>query len=124
MKAKHLMIREVMTARPEMSVEDALRLMVERHISGLPVVDAEGRVVGVFSGTDALAREGKQVGDLMTAPAITVDQECTVEEVAVLLAAKDINRVPVVHEGRLAGIISRADIVRYVATKWAWHEAR
>ncbi len=124
MKAKHIMNRQVVTAHPDMSVHEATQLLVARHISGLPVVDAQGRVVGVFSTTDAIARTGETVGEVMTTPAISVDDDCPIEEVATLLAAKDINRVPVLHEGRLVGIISRADIVRYVATKWAWHEVR
>ncbi len=124
MKAKHIMNRHVVTARPEMSIGEATQLLVARHISGMPVVDEQGRVVGVFSTTDAISRAGEKVGEVMTTPAIWVDDDCSIEEVATLLAAKDINRVPVLHEGRLVGIISRADIVRYVATKWAWHEAR
>jgi CBS domain-containing protein len=114
------MTRQVISARPEMAIAEAKQLMVAHHISGLPVVDREGRVVGVFSSTDAIARSGVTVSDVMTVPAVTVSQDCSIEEVATLLAAKDINRVPVVSEGRLVGIISRADIVRYVATKWAW----
>lgn len=124
MKAKHLMNQRVVTARPDMAVDEARKLLISHHISGLPVVDEHGRVVGVFSLTDALSREGTKVGEMMTSPAISVNQETPIEEVATLLAAKDINRVPVLHEGRLVGIISRADIVRYVATKWAWQEAR
>lgn len=123
MKAKHLMNQRVITARPEMTTDEATDLLVAYHVSGMPVVDASGRVIGVYSATDAISRSGASVGDVMTTPAICVDAESPIEEVAVLLAAKDINRVPVVHEGRLVGIISRADIVRYVATKWAWHGA-
>lgn len=119
-KAKHLMTRNVVTARPEMPIAEATELLVAYHISGLPVVDADGVVLGVYSATDALARQGTLVREVMTTPPIVVDQDCPIEEVAALLAAKDINRVPVVSEGRLVGIVSRADIVRYVATKWAW----
>jgi CBS domain-containing protein len=124
MKAKHIMNRAVVTARPEMTVEEVRQLLVAHHISGLPVVDEQGQVIGVFSTTDAIAKSGGIVGEVMTAPAVTVDQECSIEEVATVLAAMDVNRVPVLHGGRLVGIISRADIVRYVATKRAWHEAR
>ena len=124
MKAKHLMSKQVVTAHPTMTVVTVTAILVANHISGLPVVDEDRVVVGVFSTTDALARSGDRMSDVTTSPAITVDQECPIEEVAALLAVKDINRVPVLSEGRLVGIISRADIVRYVATKWAWHEAR
>ena len=123
MKAKHIMNRHVVAARLEMTVAEVDELLVGHHISGLPVLDEHGRVVGIFSLTDAVARGGRTVREAMTAPAICVEDDCPIEEVAALLAAKDINRVPVLHEGRLVGIISRTDIVRYVATKWAWHEA-
>ncbi|MHB1007333.1 MAG: CBS domain-containing protein [Chloroflexota bacterium] len=124
MKAKHLMNTRVITARPEMTVAEVTALLVANHISGLPVVDDDRVVLGVYSTTDAITRSGECMREVMTTPAVYVDQECPIEEVAALLAAKDINRVPVLSEGRLVGIISRADIVRYVATKWAWHGAR
>jgi len=57
----------------------------------------------------------------MTSPAVVVGEEAGIEEVAALMAAKDINRLPVVRNCQLVGIISRADIVRYVATRHAWH---
>ena len=122
MKVKHIMTRDVIAGRPELSVEEARELMCRHHISGLPVIDAEGNVVGVFSQTDALTKEGRRVSDLITSPAVTVDEEAGIKEVAALMAARDINRVPALREGRLTGIISRADVVRYVATSHAWVE--
>lgn len=124
MKAAHIMTRRVITAGPGMSIGEATRILSECHISGLPVVDEEGRVIGVFSATDAISKRGDVVGDVMTAPAITVEPDTSMEEVAALLSAKDINRLPVIEEGRLVGIICRADIVRYLATRRAWAEAR
>lgn len=124
MKAMHVMTRLVVTATPKMSVNDAAELLTEYHISGLPVVDAEGRVVGIFSSTDALGKRGEFVSEVMTCPAITVEPETCVEELATLLAAKNINRLPVVQGGRLVGIVCRADLVRYLATRRAWAEAR
>jgi CBS domain-containing protein len=124
MKAKLLMTREVITTSPESEVGAATRLLLQHHISGVPVVDSLGAVVGVFSTTDALAKQGQLVKDVMTSPAVCVGPDTSMEEVATLLVAKDINRVPVVQEGRLVGIICRADIVRYVASKHAWAEAR
>ncbi|MBI4316940.1 MAG: CBS domain-containing protein [Chloroflexi bacterium] len=124
MRVKHIMNREVIVGRPEMLVEEANELMQQHHISGLPVVDEEGSVLGVFSQTDALIKAGQCIGDSMTSPAVTLDQEAGIKEAAALMAAKDINRLPVLRQGRLVGLVSRADIVRYVATHHAWVEPR
>lgn len=123
MRVKYVMTRNVVAGRVDTSVEDAKELLRLHHISGLPVLDADGVVVGVFSQTDALHRVGHLLGDLMTSPAVTVDEETSIRDVAAIMAAKDINRVPVVSQGRLVGIISRADVVRYVATHHAWDKA-
>lgn len=120
MKVKYIMTRDVIVGRPDMSVEEARDLMLEHHISGLPIVDEKAQVVGIFSQTDALTKEGRYVKDLMTAPAITLEETALIKEAAALMAAKDINRIPVLRQGQLVGMISRADIVRYVATHQAW----
>ncbi|MCL4466550.1 MAG: CBS domain-containing protein [Chloroflexi bacterium] len=124
MKAKFLMTQEVITVGPDADIDEATKLLLQHHISGVPVVNETGEVVGVFSTTDVLARRGQLVRDVMTSPAVCVGPDTSMEEVATLLVAKDINRVPVVQEGRLVGIVCRADIVRYVASKRAWVEAR
>ena len=67
-----------------------------------------------------IAREGATVGEVMTSPPITVSDEASIVSVASVLASAAINRVPVLQEGRLVGIISRADIVRFVATRSEW----
>jgi CBS domain-containing protein len=120
MKAKYIMTRKVITCGTDTTVEEAKDLMCGCHVSGLPVTDANGRVVGIFSQTDALRREGRCVGDLMTPAVVAVEEEAGIEEVATLMAAKDVNRIPVLREGHLVGIISRADVIRYVATPHAW----
>ncbi|MHB1132408.1 MAG: CBS domain-containing protein [Chloroflexota bacterium] len=120
MKASTVMTRQVIMARPEMSLDEATELLVAHHISGVPVVDEDGQVVGVFSVTDALARQGATVREVMTSPAVCVGPDTTLDEVAAVIVAKDINRVPVVVEGRLVGIIGRADLVRSLACRRAW----
>lgn len=120
MNARYIMSRDVVTGRLDMALEEALDLLRQRHISGLPVIDEEGHVVGVFSQTDALNRSGDKLSQLMTSPAVTVDEDTSIKDIAALMAAKDINRVPVVRQGRLVGIVSRADVVRYLATQHAW----
>jgi len=119
----YIMTRHVIIARPDMSVEEAKELMQQNHVSGLPVVSEDARVVGVFSQTDVLGKDGRYVRELMTTPAVMVEEGTTIKEAAALMAAKDINRLPVMRQGHLVGVVSRADIVRYVATHHAWAES-
>lgn len=120
MRVKYIMTRDVIIGRQDTSLDGARELLRQGHISGLPVVDEGNRVVGVFSQTDALTKVGHTIGEIMTSPAVTVDENASIQEVAALMAAKDINRIPVLRQGTLVGIISRADVVRYVATHHAW----
>jgi CBS domain-containing protein len=122
MNAKELMTEKVVTARPQMTVAETREMILAYHVSGLPVVDDDGQVLGIVSERDLLARDGRTAGDIMTSPAITVADDASAASVASVLAANAINRVPVVREKRLVGIVSRADIIRYVAARpsvWA-----
>jgi len=148
MRASDVMTRGVITAIPEMTVHELAELLSERAISGVPVVDAAGRAVGLVSegdllhraetGTDrrtvrrrtrwfditdsgqAQARDyikshGARVADIMTRNVISVDEATELAEVASLLETHRIKRVPVMHDGQLVGIISRANLVRALA---------
>ena len=134
-----VMTREVISVPLDAHVHEAESLLFRHRISGLPVVDGEGRVVGVVSEQDFLYRledpglftfmdrlkhylhkkkydrkvRGNKVEDLMTSPAVTVREDLPIHLAAMLLVEKKINRLPVVDaEGRLAGIVSRADLIR------------
>ena len=122
MKAKIIMTQDVVVAHPDMSLHEAKDLLRRHNITGLPVVDDQRRVLGVLSCSDLVKKKGDRVRQLMTSPAITVDEDATVEEVAALMATNDVNQIPVLRQGRLVGIIARADIVRYVAARHAWLE--
>jgi CBS domain-containing protein len=146
MTARYLMNRPVVTVGPDANVVEIARLMRDHNISGLPVVDHEKRVLGIVSEGDLLRRHeigtaerrsswwldlladpierakdytrtrGNLVRDIMSSPAITVDEDATIGEIADTLQRHGIKRVPVVRDGRLVGIISRADVVQLVAT--------
>ena len=75
MKAKYIMTHDVIVTHPDMTVQDATELLRQHHITGLPVVDKQGRVVGVFSLSDAALKRGRRVGEVMTSPAFTVSEE-------------------------------------------------
>jgi len=117
--AKDIMTSEVVSTRSSCRVEEVTRVLYYHGFSGLPVIDEERRVIGMVSEADILARKTGQdtVRDIMSAPVYTVSEDTPVEEIAALLTERKIKRVPVIREGRLVGIVSRADIVRALAAK-------
>jgi len=133
------MTRDVVSVTPETPLKDVAAVLVARGISGLPVCDADGAVVGVLSEADLLVKQGgspersgglfawlvetasapdlaklraRTAGEAMTAPAITVPAGSSVSEAARTMVSLGVNRLPVVEDGRLVGIVSRADLVR------------
>jgi len=114
-RAGDLMTADPITTRPDMPVREAAALMVYHRISGLPVLDGQGTLVGVVSEADIIDKPGETVNDVMTRDVISVAADSGLEDVASMMTRHRVKRVPVVQDGRLAGIISRADIVRWVA---------
>jgi len=115
MDARDIMTRNVFTTTPQTTVRDAARLLDEQHISGLPVVDEANNIIGMVTEADIIAKPGEVVADIMSKDIIAVKEDTPVEEIASLLSKRKIKRVPVLNEGRIVGIISRADIVHAVA---------
>ena len=114
-RARDLMTADPITTRPDMPVREAAALLVYHRISGLPVLDSQGALVGVVSEADIIDKPGETVKDVMTRDVITVGADAGLEDVASTMTRHRVKRVPVVQDGLLAGIISRADIVRWVA---------
>jgi CBS domain-containing protein len=139
MRVSDVMERDVATVTAEVPLRDVANLLFERGFSGLPVVENGGRVVGVVSEADVLMKErasaprrggllgwllepqteqettkhlARTAGEAMTSPAITVEPTVTVSKAAALMIESGINRLPVVAEGKLVGIVTRADLVR------------
>lgn len=142
--AASLMTTQVITVRPELKVNAAAKLLSEHAISAVPVLDADGALVGMLSEGDllrpfgqeyALRRDGwlnllaegtdlaplfveylredqRSVGDLMTTPVVTADVSASLPEIADLWVKHRIKRVPILENGALVGIVSRADLVR------------
>src|SRR5947209_11738687 len=118
MIARDIMTSKVCTIRPEATAQEAAQLLSQRRISGLPVVDEDGKIIGIVTEADIISkvdREGLLVADIMSHEVIFVDEETLVSEIAMLLTDRKIKRVPVVNDGKLVGIVSRADIVHAVA---------
>jgi CBS domain-containing protein len=131
-----LAVRDLMTERPrsvapDTPLRDAALDLVRAGVAGLPVVEADGRVVGMLSQRELLqhllikylARGGtaaaqaadvrpREVRDVMTRQVLCVSPDQPVAEVAAMMSNKDVDRVPVVRDGRLVGFLTRGDIVR------------
>ena len=144
MRARDIMTTPVVTTTADTSIRDIAVLLSRRHFSGLPVVDADGRLLGIVSegdlihhsaiGTDpkgkwwldtladpdAIARayskaHGQTVGDVMVRHVATISDEANLQAVAATLDTQGIKRIPVIRDGRLVGIITRSDLVRALA---------
>jgi CBS-domain-containing membrane protein len=143
--AAHVMTNNVISVPPEMPVQDIAKLLYTHRISGLPVVDADGRIVGIvsegdlirhveaigeqrrswwlmlFSGESELARDyvkahGRTARDVMTSKVITVDEATPLAEIAMILERHRIKRVPVLRSGKLVGIVARSNLLQALAT--------
>lgn len=119
LKASDVMTRPVVSARSSASARDVAMQLLCGLYSGMPVTDAQGKVVGVITELDLLkaAKQGKELvritaGDIMTKEAITVDEDTSVEKIMNIMMDKNIIRVPVVREGKLVGVVARCDILR------------
>lgn len=139
------MTRDVATIHKGASIEQALRLMAARHVSGLPVVDVDGGLVGMISERDVLLRgQGEVAGspatlpgvpspehdpvseayrkaravtveDAMTRDVVAYEEESSVADIARKLIERNINRVPIVRGRKVVGIVSRGDIIKSMA---------
>jgi CBS domain-containing protein len=117
--AVDIMTAEVITVTPDISVERVARLMFERAISGLPVVDDEGMLVGIVSEFDVITKRGAVVGDIMSRNVVSVGEDTDPETIAELVG-QNIRRLPVLRDGRVVGIISRSDLIKlYALTRWS-----
>jgi len=117
-KAEDVMTTRVVTITEDQSKQQASRLLSQHRISGLPVVNADQVVVGVVTEYDVIGKEGKTVGEIMTRGVISVTPDTELEEVSHLLVHERIKRLPVLDQGKLVGIVSRADLVKEVALRW------
>ena len=116
--AREVMKRDVFTLSADDTAGDAIRLLLDNSISGAPVVDNEGRVVGLVSEYELLQviydrlLATVPVSEFMTREVITYGPETTIIEVAGMFMAARIRRIPIVEDGKLVGLLSRRDLLR------------
>jgi CBS domain-containing protein len=145
MRARDVMVRAVATTTPETTVEKVAGLMINLRISGVPVLDRNGQLVGIvtegdllrraetgterqrsrwsewFSANSRLAAEyikshARRVEDVMNREVVTVGELADLGEIAELMETRHIKRIPVVHDGKIVGIVSRADLLQVLAS--------
>lgn len=136
MRVHQIMTRSVVTIAPDCTVLEAANTMLRRHVSGLPVIHAAGKLVGIVSegdfirrneigtqrkrgrwlkfllgdtATDYVHEHGRKVSDVMTSDPITITEDATLEEIVTAMETNDVKRLPVMKDDKLVGIVSRAN---------------
>lgn len=144
MRAHHIMTRKVISIRPDTSVVEAANTMLQQHISGLPVINEAGKLVGIISegdfirrveigtgrkrgrwlsllfgpgqaATDFVHEQGRKVGEIMTADPLTVTEDTTLETIVEVMEKNHVKRLPVVRGDQLVGIVTRANLLQALA---------
>jgi CBS domain-containing protein len=147
LKVREIMTTDVITVKPDTTVGELADILGKNKISGVPVVDGQGRVLGMVSEADIILQDadlhfpyyvqflemviylqsvhkfeervrksiGSKVSEIMTEEVVSVAPEETVREVETLMADRNVNRLPVMENGQLVGIVTRGDIVRAIA---------
>jgi CBS domain-containing protein len=145
MRAHQIMTRSVVTVAPETTIVEAANLMLQRHVSGLPAVDASSKLVGIVSEGDFIRRSeigtgrkrgrwlsfilgpgkaasdfvqehGRRVEDVMTENPLTITEDTALAEIVDLMEKNNVKRLPVVRADKLVGIVSRANLLQAVAS--------
>ena len=145
MRAHQIMTRPVITVSPETPIFEAANTMLQRHVSGLPVVDSAGKLVGIISEGDFIRRseigtqrkpgrwlkfilgpgkeaadfvheQGRKVGEIMTPEPLTISEDAALEEIVQLMEKNNVKRLPVTRGDQVVGIVSRANLLQAVAS--------
>ncbi|MGA1868928.1 MAG: HPP family protein [bacterium] len=126
-KAKDIMTKEVITVREETPICEAIKLLAEKNITGLPVITDDKRLVGIITEKDMMKLmydpdiEYCHVGDLMTTAVVSFDENDNLQDVCMELMENNFRRVPILSKGKLVGIISRSDIIKFILLKTVKH---
>ena len=115
MLAKDIMTRDIIMVNPKMTVKQLAMVLIKNQISGAPVAAEDGKILGIVSEADILAKKARQVKGIMSTKVVSVNEETPVEEIAQLMAIHKIKRLPVMKGNKIVGIVSRADIVSAIA---------
>ena len=118
-----VMTREVMMLHAQTTLRDAMAYLANQHVSGAPVVDALGHLIGAISSSDLMQAESEGVDldaplvdEVMTRKSLTVSPETELREAALAMEYGEVHRLFVQQNGALVGVISRSDVSRALAT--------
>ena len=115
MLARDIMTRDVITVTPSMTIKQLANALIKNQVSGAPVSDKKGKILGIVSEADIVAKRGKDVKSIMSKRIVSIEEETPVEQIAQLMMTHHVKRVPVMRGDQLVGIVSRADIVSAIA---------
>ena len=125
LEAKDIMTRNVVCIKKNIPVVDAIRLMSKHNITGIPVVEDDMTLIGIISEQDVLRlfhtyndEKDRTVNDFMTQPAIHFEENERLLDICYCLRDNSIRRVPVTSNGKVVGVISRSDILKYILQLW------
>jgi CBS domain-containing protein len=116
--AESIMTTDLVTISPEMLIKDAIELLIQKQISGLPVTDNQGRIIGVITEFAMLAMvydrevQNQPVGQHMTREVFTVESTDPLSRIADLCIVHRVRRLPVMRDGKLVGLIARRDVLK------------
>jgi CBS domain-containing protein len=145
MRAHQIMTRPVISVTPETTIVDAANTMLQKHVSGLPVIDAAGKLVGIISEGDFIRRSeigtqrkrgrflkfilgpgqqaadfvhehGRKIAEIMTPEPLTIGEDTPLEEIVRLMEKNGVKRLPVTRGDKIVGIVSRANLLQAVAS--------
>lgn len=124
LKAEDVMTRGVITIGPDATLVDTIKLLVAKEISGMPVIDADEKVVGIISEKDILNFtfsgniRNTKVREAMTKKIVSFSSDTDIDKISLAISENKFRRVPIIDKGKLAGIISRRDIIRYLLQQY------
>lgn len=110
---KDVMNRKVVSFHEDTPVKEIADTLSEKDITGAPVLDADGHVVGIVSEVDVFTKRGRTARDIMSSHVISVTEDTGIDAAARLLAGERIRRLPVMSKGRMVGLLSRSDVLSF-----------
>jgi CBS domain-containing protein len=121
--AQDIMVKEILTLKENSSAKDAIRLILDKRISGIPIVSDDMTLLGIITEKDLLqlsfydTTEEVTVADIMTREVITMDKDTNLLEICELFLNKNYKRIPITSGNKLVGIISRKDMLKHILNK-------
>jgi CBS domain-containing protein len=117
---KEVMTTQVISFSEDTPVDQIATRLSKGRITGAPVVNGDGFVVGIVSEVDVFTKRGSTARDIMSSRVVSITEETGIDDAARLLAGERIRRLPVLRHGKLVGLISRSDVLDFFATRqWA-----